>query len=157
MSYFKGDHLRIKTPVTTNGREIALDETGRAIYEYSFFPLSARKRFEAKNARILRSGLKHLALVIEVVNDAPQPQQTLEDFLRGVDPEQLKAALAAKGINVEAAPVVEIKAEAPAAPAPEPELQKAAPEAPTAAPKKAAAKKTDVPQNIGDIMESVKL
>lgn len=64
---FKGPYLRIITPVTTNGIIIAMDEQGRMKTEETFLPLTARKHIEMENARLEKSGHKHLVHKIETV------------------------------------------------------------------------------------------
>jgi hypothetical protein len=68
--FFKGQHLRVTTPKTTNG-QIPLIENGQPQYNVTFAPLTARKNLERKNARLIRTGFKHLAAKIDVVTDEP--------------------------------------------------------------------------------------
>lgn len=66
--YFTGPHLRVTTPLTTNGM-IPKIEMGEQQFKTDFFPLSARKAFEGKRNRLIKNGFKHLAPEIEVVGE----------------------------------------------------------------------------------------
>lgn len=66
--YFTGPHLRVTTPLTTNGM-IPLIIMGEQQFKTDFFPLSARKAFEGKNNRLIKNGFKHLAAEIEVIGE----------------------------------------------------------------------------------------
>ena len=66
---FKGSYLRVSSPITSNGTNIKLDETGRAMYRETFLPLSARKELENQNKKLP----EHLRKKIEVVHDSLDP------------------------------------------------------------------------------------
>ena len=68
--FFKGRHLRVTTPKTTNG-QIPLIVNGIPQTVVTFAPLSAKKSLERKNARLTRTGFKHLVAIIEEVSDEP--------------------------------------------------------------------------------------
>lgn len=68
LQVFKGAYLRITTPETTNGIIPATDEKGQVKTRETFLPLSARKHMERENARLEKSGHKHLVHKIEVVS-----------------------------------------------------------------------------------------
>lgn len=64
---FKGPYLRVITPVTSNGIIPMTGEDGKVRTEETFLPLSARKHLERENARLEKSGHKHLIHKIETV------------------------------------------------------------------------------------------
>src|SRR5688572_28422269 len=73
-----GSYLRVTTPKTTNGI-IPATENGTVLTKETFLPLSAKKKIEAKNARLNRNGFQHLVAKVEVVNgtdpkNAPNPE-----------------------------------------------------------------------------------
>lgn len=90
--FFKGKHLRVTTPKTTNG-QIPLIVNGIPQTVVTFAPLTAKKALEKKNARLARTGFKHLVATIEEVSD--EPTQVAE---------KPKAAAAKKAENKPAAP-----------------------------------------------------
>lgn len=65
---FKGDYLRVRTPITTDGQILKLDSNGQVQYREDQFDIAARKMLEAKNAKLPES----LRRQIEVVS-ASQP------------------------------------------------------------------------------------
>lgn len=66
--YFTGPHLRVTTPLTTNGMVPKMVE-GQQQYKTTFLPLSAKKQMESKNNRLRKKGFTHLLAQIEVVSD----------------------------------------------------------------------------------------
>ena len=68
--YFQGAYLRVQTPKTTNG-QIPLIVDGQQVFNETFLPLSAKRQLEKKNQRLIRTGFKHLAAIIEVVGETP--------------------------------------------------------------------------------------
>lgn len=72
--YFNGPYLRILTVKTTNGI-IPLTVNGEIQYKESFAPLTAKKQFEKKAARLNKNGHGHLAPIVEVVgNEEVKPK-----------------------------------------------------------------------------------
>lgn len=73
--YFTGPHLRVITPITTNGMIPKIID-GEVQYKTTFLPLSAKRQMESKNNRLLKKGFKHLMAEIEVVSDGtPEPKR----------------------------------------------------------------------------------
>lgn len=64
MSNFKGDYLRVLTPITTNGTVPAIGLDGRPMYKESHLDLRAQKHLEKKNKRLP----VHLRHIIERVS-----------------------------------------------------------------------------------------
>lgn len=63
--YFKGDYLRVVSPVTEDGNRPKIDpESGKQVYKETALPLTARKSLEAQN----RSLPAHLKKKIEHVS-----------------------------------------------------------------------------------------
>lgn len=52
MAYFPGPHLKITTPQTFDGMNLAHDSSGNVITKVTFLPLSAKKAFEKKNLKL---------------------------------------------------------------------------------------------------------
>jgi hypothetical protein len=70
MDFLNGDHIRVITPITTDGVIPKLDEQGTQAYKETFLPLSAKKFIESQNHELPN----HLKKIIEVVrNDVAQP------------------------------------------------------------------------------------
>lgn len=63
MSYFKGEYLRVLTPVTADGNTLEYYEDGQVKYKESHLPTSARKSMEKENL----NRAKHLQHKIELV------------------------------------------------------------------------------------------
>lgn len=68
-NYFKGKYLRVQTPITTNGILQKIGSDGKAEYEETFLPLSAKKELEKKNRHLERTGTPHLKAIIEEVGE----------------------------------------------------------------------------------------
>ena len=66
--YFQGPHLRVSTPVTSNGI-IPKMEGGQIAYRIDFLPMSAKAALEKKNQRLVKAGQGHLQMKIEIVSD----------------------------------------------------------------------------------------
>src|SRR5688572_10223757 len=79
MFFKSGSYLRVTTPKTTNGI-IPATVDGQVQTKETFLPLSAKKKIEAKNARLVRNGFKHLAAKVEVVNNTPAPPMQNEEM-----------------------------------------------------------------------------
>lgn len=62
MSYFKGEYLRVKSPVTTNGITPKM-VNGQMVYKEDHLPVTARKILEKKNLKLP----EHLRKIIEHV------------------------------------------------------------------------------------------
>lgn len=63
--------LRILTPQTTDGKNLAYDEDNKVIYKESFVEAAAKRNFEALNAQLP----KHLQHKIEVVNEEKETKK----------------------------------------------------------------------------------
>lgn len=77
MNFLNGDHIRVVTPITTNGVIPKLDEQGQQAYKETFLPLTAKKFIEEQNINLPN----HLKKIIEVITDkdeqpATQPVET---------------------------------------------------------------------------------
>jgi hypothetical protein len=72
MSYFKGDYLRVLSPVTTNGVMPKIGPDGRIQYKEDHLPVSARKILERKNMKLPEQLRKKIELVQAY---QPKPQK----------------------------------------------------------------------------------
>lgn len=63
MSYFKGDYLRVLSPVTIDGLTPKMDSEGKMIYKEDHLPVTAQKILEKKNLKLPQ----HLRKKIELV------------------------------------------------------------------------------------------
>lgn len=66
--------IKIRTPQTTDGVNIAYDEDGKALYRETTLPASARKHFESLNANLPA----HLRHKIEEVKTEPAKAEKAE-------------------------------------------------------------------------------
>lgn len=77
--YFKGDYLRVVSPVTEDGNRPKIDpETGRQVYKETALPITARKVLDTQN----RSLPAHLKKKIEHVSASisePMPVATKQN------------------------------------------------------------------------------
>lgn len=75
--YFKGDYLRVVTPVTEDGNRPKIDpDTGQQIFKETALPVTARRQLEIQNQRLPQ----HLKKKIELVSsDEPRPIATKEN------------------------------------------------------------------------------
>lgn len=63
--YFKGDYLRVVSPVTEDGNRPLIDpETGKQVWKETALPVTARKALEDQNKRLPN----HLKKKIEYVS-----------------------------------------------------------------------------------------
>lgn len=63
--FFKGDYLRVVSPVTEDGNRPKIDsETGTPVYKETLLPVSARRALERQNKRLPN----HLRKKIELVS-----------------------------------------------------------------------------------------
>lgn len=70
MSLFKGEYLRVLSPVTTDGTTPKIGHDGRMIYKEDHLPVTALKMLEKKNLKLP----EHLRKKIELVPGyRPQP------------------------------------------------------------------------------------
>jgi hypothetical protein len=69
--YFKGDYLRVVSPVTEDGNRPKIDpDTGLPVFKETALPVSARKQLDIQNRRLPA----HLRKKIELVSsDEPRP------------------------------------------------------------------------------------
>lgn len=77
---FKGDYLRVQTPITSDGVSPVV-ENDRIKYREDHLPLSARKMLESKNAK-LPSGLRKKIEIVSnnvrpVIKTSPKPAPVL--------------------------------------------------------------------------------
>lgn len=63
MSLFKGDYLRVLSPITTNGMIPKMGSDGRVLMREDHLPVTARKKLEQKNLKLP----EHLRKKIELV------------------------------------------------------------------------------------------
>lgn len=81
---FKGDYLRVLTPITSDGVQLAVVD-GQVQYREDHLPLTARKTLERKNAKLPES----LRKKIEVVSNAPyKPQEVSQEIKKGGRPKK---------------------------------------------------------------------
>lgn len=52
MLFYQGEHLRVSTPVTLDGQNLAIDERGQVVYKETLLPLTARKDIEKQNEKL---------------------------------------------------------------------------------------------------------
>lgn len=71
MSNFQGEYLRIRTPVTIDGKNIKYDLEGKVIYKETHLPLTARKSMEMENLKLPT----HLRHKIELAGGAAKPSK----------------------------------------------------------------------------------
>lgn len=64
---FKGKHIRVLTPVTTNGINPKTDKDDKVIFKTAFLPFTAKAYIERLNTKLP----DHLKKRIEVVGDKP--------------------------------------------------------------------------------------
>lgn len=75
MSYFKGDYLRVLSPVTTDGTTPVIGEDGKIKYKEDHLPTTAQKILEKKNLKLP----VHLRKKIELVPAyRPEPRQKVK-------------------------------------------------------------------------------
>lgn len=60
---FKGKHLRVRTPLTTNGVNLDYDSNNQVQYKTTFLPLTAKRNITSNNAK----KPVHLRAIIEEV------------------------------------------------------------------------------------------
>lgn len=65
MSFFNGNYLRVLTPQTIDGINLAYDANQRPIFKETHLPLTARKHLERKNEK-LPAQLKKKIEVVDV-------------------------------------------------------------------------------------------
>ena len=96
MTDFKqGKHLRVDWPETTNGIIQKL-ENGREVRKTDFFPMTALKALEAKNARLKKTGYAHLAMNITIVEgEGVKAAPAVDTDAMAQEIAELKAKLAA--------------------------------------------------------------
>lgn len=63
MSFFKGDYLRVMSPVTTNGMVNQFGPDGRPLYKEDHLPVTARKALEKRNLKLPENLRKKIELV----------------------------------------------------------------------------------------------
>lgn len=72
MSFFNGNYLRVLTPQTIDGINLAYDANQRPIFKETHLPLTARKHLERKNEKLPAQLKKKIELVdVESVIEAP--------------------------------------------------------------------------------------
>lgn len=73
---FKGEYLRVLTPLTTDGVS-PLTENDKIVFREDHLPMTAKKNLEAKNINLPN----HLKKKIEVVSNTytPQPKPVTSD------------------------------------------------------------------------------
>lgn len=80
MSQFKGDYLRVQTPITSDGVSPVV-ENDRIKYREDHLPITARKMLEQKNGRLPTGLRKKIELVSNTVRPpiktAPKPAPVL--------------------------------------------------------------------------------
>lgn len=89
MSNFKGDYLRVLTPLTTNGSNIRHNADGQVMYKESHLPITAQKQLEKKN----KKRPVHLRHKIELVSAGFSTQNI--EALQSKRIEELEKQLAA--------------------------------------------------------------
>lgn len=73
MSLFKGDYLRVLSPVTINGMTPKMSADGRQEFKEDHLPITAQKMLERKNLKLP----PHLRKKIEIVPAyRPEPKVT---------------------------------------------------------------------------------
>jgi hypothetical protein len=72
MSYFKGDYLRVLSPVTIDGMTPKIGADGKVEYKEDHLPVTAQKILEKKNLKLP----VHLRKKIEVVPGYVPPAQS---------------------------------------------------------------------------------
>jgi hypothetical protein len=72
MDFLNSDHLRVVTPVTTNGVQPKLDDRGTQVYKETLLPLSAKKALMEQNNNLPN----HLKKTIELVSNEAAPAPT---------------------------------------------------------------------------------
>lgn len=77
MSFFNGNYLRVLTPQTIDGINLAYDANHRPIFKETHLPLTARKHLERKNEK-LPAQLKKRIEVVDVESYVPQEETVHE-------------------------------------------------------------------------------
>lgn len=69
MTFLNGDHLRVVSPLTTDGTSLKYGENGQVMYKETLLPLTAKKSLILQNTRLPA----HLKKKIEIIsaNEAP--------------------------------------------------------------------------------------
>ncbi|MBK7885126.1 MAG: hypothetical protein IPJ81_16075 [Chitinophagaceae bacterium] len=80
--------LQVRTPQTTNGRNLLYDDNKNVIYSTSIVELASKKDFESLNAKLPKD-LKHELTVIEV--DTDSKKITISETAKQVDDAAIKA------------------------------------------------------------------
>jgi hypothetical protein len=73
MSFFQGNYLRVLTPQTIDGINLAYDANQRPIFKETHLPLTARKHLERKNEK-LPAQLKKKIEVVDVESYSAQEE-----------------------------------------------------------------------------------
>lgn len=78
MSNFQGDYLRILTPETIDGMNLAYHTNGQPKYSEQHAPLASKRFFEQEN-KTRPTQLKHILEEVHTgfgITNSPQPTQT---------------------------------------------------------------------------------
>lgn len=63
MSYFQGNYLRVLTPQTIDGINLAYDKNNQPIFKETHLPVTARKHLDKKNLKLPIQLRKQIELV----------------------------------------------------------------------------------------------
>jgi hypothetical protein len=70
MKFIKEQHLRVKTPITTDGLTLAYDSFQRPKYSITHLPITAKAALEKANKRLPN----HLKKIIEIIDPIEAPK-----------------------------------------------------------------------------------
>lgn len=76
MTFLNGDHLRVVSPLTTDGTTLKYGEDQKVMYKETFLPLTAKKELLLQNTRLPA----HLKKKIEVISAGADPVKATEDI-----------------------------------------------------------------------------
>lgn len=76
MSLFKGDYLRVLSPVTSDGMVPVMDHDGKVKYREDHLPVTAKKMLEKKNLKLPQHLRKKIELVPGYVEETVTANKT---------------------------------------------------------------------------------
>lgn len=93
--YFKGDYLRVISPVTEDGNRPKIDSiTNTPVYKETALPLTAKKALDNQNRRLpahLRKKIEHVSTSVEEVRPIATKINPVERRKPGPKPKHAQA------------------------------------------------------------------